>query len=232
MVERATSKLSNRNIAISCGTKEALTKIGNTNHIEVIPGGVDFNNITATSGHHIPSDIIFAGRLIKEKNLDLLIKAVNIVKKSVPNVNCLIIGDGPERESLMRLVGELNLGENIHFEPFFNNQSTLYSYMKGSRVFVLPSIREGFGICVLEANACGLPVITTNHARNEAKALITKDNGFISELAPQKIAGFIMLALEKDMKKDCINYVKKFDWDLISDNTEYFFLRSLNKTSP
>ena len=59
------------------------------------------------------SDIIFAGRLIKEKNVDILIKSIQIVKHRIPNVRCLIFGDGPERSKLEELSFNLKIEDNI-----------------------------------------------------------------------------------------------------------------------
>ena len=76
--------------------------------------------------------------------------------------------------------------------------------MKSSKIFVLPSTREGFGIVALEANACGLPVITVNHAKNAAADLVMDHcNGFKCNLNENEMAGKIMQAFSerKNMEK-------------------------------
>ena len=87
--------------------------------------------------------------------------------------------------------------------------------MKSSTLFVLPSSREGFGIVVLEANACGLPVVTVNHKDNASKDLITKgQNGFVCRLNDKDIAENIIKSLnKKDWKTK--EYVKDYDWNNI-----------------
>jgi len=98
--------------------------------------------------------------------------------------------------------------------------------MKSSKVFVLPSTREGFGIVALEANACGLPVVTVNHGRNAACDFINNgENGFICELSAEYIAEKILIGLEmgKIMRRKCIESAMRYDWDIILGIAESFY---------
>ena len=230
LVERLTCKLSKNVAAVSSGTRDALARYYGHMPVEVIPNGVDCDQIAAIPAHPDRCDIIFAGRLVKEKNLDILIKAVRIIQKNRPNVICRIVGDGPEHRALIQLADGLDLNNNIRFEPFLKDQSTLFSYMKSSKVFALPSTREGFGIIVLEANACGLPVVTVDHPRNEARSLITPENGFVAAAEPAAFARCIERALESDMKASSIKFAAGYSWDNVADKTEAFFLRCLARS--
>ncbi len=222
-VEKLTAHLTGRIITNSESTKRDLEKIGIRKNIKVIPTGVDFEGIRKISFLKGNSDIIFAGRLIKEKNVALLVRAINLVKDEFQNIHCVIIGDGPEKSNLERLINDLRLGDSVYLKGFVEDDNQLFSYMKASKVFVLPSVREGFGLVVLEANACGLPVITVNHPRNAACDLIKEgENGFICELAVEDIAEKIEIALisKQALENKCIEYAEKFDWDRIVDLIE------------
>jgi glycosyltransferase involved in cell wall biosynthesis len=224
-VEKMTSKLTGKNVAVSERTKRDLERIGVRKEIEIIPNGIDFGEIEKIRASEEESDVIFAGRLIEEKNVDILIKAVELVKKEIPDVKCRIIGDGPEKRKLEKLATDLGLGGNIKFTVFLENHDEVISYMKSSKVFVLPSTREGFGIVALEANACGLPVVTVNHKRNAVCDFITDENGFICELSGGNIAEKIFMALDgrKDGRKRYNESAKKYDWSEISDLLEKFY---------
>lgn len=230
LVEKLTAGLANGTIAISEMTKGQLAGLGIDKKITVIPCGIYFEDIERIVPQDCNSDIIFAGRLIKQKNVDLLIKAVSLLKKEIPNVNCVIIGDGPERLALQRLVSDLRLKDIIQFTGFLESDDEVISYMKASKVFVLPSTREGFGIVVLEANACGLPVIAVNDHRNAARDLIANGkNGFICELSEKDMAEKILMALDKktSMEPMCTEYSKGYDWNDIACKAEAFYKETL-----
>jgi glycosyltransferase involved in cell wall biosynthesis len=224
IVERLTSKLTSKNIAVSERTKKNLESLG-VKDVKVIHNGIDFKKIESVKPSEEKSDIVFAGRLIKDKNVDVLIRAISLIKKEIQDIKCIIIGDGPEKEKLMNLAKELRVENNVKFAGFLENHDDVIAYMKSSKVFVLPSTREGFGIVALEANACGLPVITVNHSRNAAYDFINSENGFACELSAEDIAEKIMIGLElgKDMRRKCIENAMEYDWDGITNLTESFY---------
>ena len=228
VVERMTAHLTDKMIAVSERTKKNLERIGVgvRKEIRIIPNGTDFGKIGRIKASDEESDVIFAGRLIKEKNVDVLIKTVNLVKKEIPDVKCVIIGDGPEKKELEKLAYDLGLENNLEFTGFLDDYDEVIAYMKSSKVFVLPSTREGFGIVALEANACGLPVVTVDHRRNAACDFIANGgNGFICELSEEDIAENILRELneKKSMGRKCIEKAKKYDWNEISLLTESFY---------
>lgn len=141
--------------------------------------------------------------------------------------------------------GIINIQSNVNYIPHFflgehldsyPKYADVISHMKASKVFVLPSTREGFGIVVLEANACGLPVITVNHKRNAACDLINGGNGFICELSEGDVAEKILIGLEKgkEMKAGCLEAARNYDWDSVSQIVESFYkslgISALNKS--
>ena len=238
LVEKISSRLPNKIIAVSENTKKQLIeKLNvNPNKIIVIENGADISKIQKIKPSKESSDIIYAGRLLDYKNIDVLIKAIAIIKshrdhpsqgdhpkgskgrKSNPNIKCIIIGDGPELQNLKNLTKQLKLDNNIIFKGFVKKIEDVYALIKSSKVFVLPSTREGFGIVVVEANACGIPVITTSHKDNASKDLIKQGkNGFICKLNEKDIADKIKTAIKQSqkMKKDCLSSAKHYDWQNI-----------------
>ncbi len=226
-VERATARLTQHNIVVSNSTKGYLEGLGlSSQPIEVIPNGIDLQNIRNIKPSSDKSDLIFAGRLIKEKGVLTLIDAIPTVKKEYPNVKCTIIGDGPEREKLEKQVKSLNLDEDILFLGFVEDYNDVLSYMKASKVFTIPSQREGFGIVALEANACGLPVITVKHPRNAICDLIQpQKNGYICAPSPGAISDAIIAGLRHchSMRYNCISTASTYDWADVARQVEGYY---------
>jgi len=221
MVETLTTRLTKHNIAVSEKTRQDLLNMGIDN-IELIPNGVDLKKIKKIEPSSLESDVIFAGRLLKHKNIDILIKAISILKKEYSDIKCIIIGEGPEKENLKGITRQLNLEDNIHFLPFLGYDE-LIAHMKSSKVFVLPSTREGFGMVAIEANAAGLPVITVDHPKNAAKDLI-EDNKCICKLSSIKIAQKISELLNSNKIH---TFYKNYDWNNITKKIEKYY-RTLN----
>jgi glycosyltransferase involved in cell wall biosynthesis len=218
LVERAALNLNAKWIAISDKVKDDLKEIYPDKAVRVIPMGIDTEEITNIEPSSIRSDVVFAGRLIKEKNVDLLIRSIDLVRRKNPETTCLIIGNGPEKEKLIKLVEKLDLKDNIVFMDFFEDHDNLISVIKSSKVFVLPSTREGFGIVVLEANACGRPVVVINNKMNAACHLVDDGvNGFISNFSEEEMVTNILKGIQENEKMhyDCIRMAEKFDWNRI-----------------
>jgi glycosyltransferase involved in cell wall biosynthesis len=217
-IEKISLTLPDTIIAVSNHTEKKLRIILNSKKkIITIPNGLDVSKLKNILPSDSKSDIIYVGRLLAHKNIDVLMQAVEIVKKSSPDILLAIVGDGPEKDNLEKLAISLGLENNVRFYGFVENNEEVYSLMHASRVFVLPSSREGFGMVVVEANACGLPVITVDHADNAAKDLIlNSENGKVCSLGKLELAD----AVEKNLvnRKDgefYKNFAKKYNWENI-----------------
>jgi len=197
-IEKIVSKLTKNIITVSDKTKDNLVQLKvNKKHISVVYNWVDIKEIEEIKKFKEESDIIYAGRLMKHKNIDILIKSIFLIKKKLPDIKAVIIGNGPEKTKLRALIKGLGLENNIKFLDFMLKEK-VYSFMKSSKLFVLPSVLEGFGIIVIEANACGLPVITVKHKRNASADLIKDyNNGFVCKLSEANIAEKIIIILKE-----------------------------------
>lgn len=224
-VERSCARLADQNIAISHKTKMDLEAIG-VKGVKVIPTGIDFKHISGVVASEEHSDVIFAGRLARHKNVDLLIRALAPACRDMPDLRAVIIGDGPEKSRLEKLALDLGLSRNVSFRGFLDDHDHVISLIKSSRVFVMPSSREGFGIAALEANACGLPVVTVDHRMNAVCDLLKEGTGFKCQVSDEDLGRAIRECLNRgqSMRSACIDAARGYDWDELCLAAERIYL--------
>jgi glycosyltransferase involved in cell wall biosynthesis len=218
LIESMVSRMAFRTIAVSSMTKKNLMVLGVKN-IHIVPNGIDLERIAEIPPSTEKCDILFAGRLIKEKNVDVLLEAIDLLKNSLPDVKCCIIGDGPEKEMLLICASERKLLDNVKFLGFLDYDEVI-ARMKSAKVLALPSSREGFGMVVIEAFACGLSVVTVDEERNAARELVRKGMGFAVALDSGEVGKAMRTLIEDDeLRKKMAAKVREvargYDWERI-----------------
>lgn len=225
-VEKISTKLPHKHVAVSECTKRGLLALGvDEKKIEVIPNGIDFDAIQKIPPSKKKCDVLFAGRLIREKNVDALIRAVSEIKKSMP-IKCRIIGEGPEKEKLRALSKNLGLQTNVEFLDFMPNYEDLIANMKSSELFVLPSSREGFSIVLLEAMASQTPVIAVESEKSAASEIINGKNGILCSMGElkEKIEEVLTSeTLRSSLIKEGWGYSKSLNWNIIAEKILKFY---------
>jgi glycosyltransferase involved in cell wall biosynthesis len=128
--------------------------------IILIPNAVD-TSLFAPSDR-LPSsfrNILFVGRLDEMKGVDILLNAIAELKKRGIESSCTIVGDGPIKQDLQSLSGKLHIENQVSFA---GTCSDIVRHLHNAAIFVLPSRSEGMPNVILEAMACGIPVIATS----------------------------------------------------------------------
>lgn len=157
-------------VANSKTTKEDLLKlkISNQEKIHVIGNPVLSNNVhelaAQPANHEWFNDkklkvILSVGRLIKLKDHATLVRSFALAQKNIPCLRLVIIGEGEQEENLIRISKSLYVNKYFLILPF---QKNIYPYYRCSDLFILTSEYEGFGNVLVEAMACGTPIISTN----------------------------------------------------------------------
>jgi len=225
---------SDRITANSSYTKKVILSIDDRakNKVEVVPMGVDINRFKSNDSMNLKEFfgveylILTVGRLIDWKGTKYLIIAMKEIIKKFPNSKLIIGGNGPEKGKLEKLTEELNLERNVVFTGYIKNVD-LSKYYSSVDVFILPSINlnrltEALGVVLLEAMACGTPVIGSNVGGIPD---IIKDgyNGFlVPEKSLEDLAGKIIQLLsnkelaEKFGANGLETVRERFSWELVS----------------
>lgn len=179
--------------------------------LKYLPNGVDLNrfNLELDSGWVRNKlgigkrPLVLTVRALVPKNgVEYLIMSALEVWGRYPEVAFVIVGEGPLRLGLEKLVNDMGLSENIIFLSKASYDDLPY-YYSACDVFVIPSIMEAFGLVTVEAMACGKPVIGTN-VGGIPDTIEDGKNGFlVSPRDPQRLAEKIMLLLEnQDLREE------------------------------
>jgi len=214
LIERISTRLPHTITAASAHTKELLASIhGRVERVGLVASGIDIEQMKAVEPAAIPCDVLYVGRLVKDKNIDMLIKAIHQIARENPAIRCIIIGQGIEKQRLQRLTKRLRMQTNITFLDSLAEATDVYAYMKAAKVFCIPSTREGFSIVTLEALGCGTPVVTVDSAANAARHLI--QHGISGSVVPCRAASLARAIehwISRPQKPDTAANVVEYDW--------------------
>jgi glycosyltransferase involved in cell wall biosynthesis len=218
LIERVSVRLPHTITAASPQTKDLLQSIhGRDERVGLVASGIDTDLIRSIQPIDNHCDVLYAGRLVKDKHVNMLLKAVQRIAIDNPAIRCIIIGKGIEKSRLKRQAIRLGLKTNVTFIEPFADAADLYAYMKSAKVFCSPSTREGFGIVSLEALGCGTPVITIDSPTNAARHLIQDgSNGSIVPLTTDALADAIEYWTKKTRKPDIASHMSDHDWDRLA----------------
>lgn len=122
-------------------------------------------------------NIVSTGRLESEKGYTDLLKVVLKVKEQIPDIKLNILGEGSEREKLEQFIKDNNLEENIKL-PGFKNVKEMEEYYLDSSIFVSTSLKESFGLAVLEASSYKLPIVAFSSAKGLVE-ILEKNSGIL-----------------------------------------------------
>ncbi|MBM3145379.1 MAG: glycosyltransferase family 4 protein [Chloroflexi bacterium] len=162
-------------VANSRGLKSLAEAFDSSVPITVIPNGVDLHRYAPGSRDWQPPRMLFVGRLVYQKGVDLLFEALQGLKSQPWELS--LVGDGPERATLQKLARKQGISERVHFRGWLDGEAVLDQFRQAN-LFVFPSRHEGMPNAILEAMACGLPVIASRIAGNE-ELVMDGENGLL-----------------------------------------------------
>lgn len=190
--------------------------------IRILPNGIEIDLFEKGNGEKIRGRykgkkiILHVGRIVREKNIDLLIKSAPLVLKKYDAI-FIIVGEGPARKELEKKVEENGLKDYFIFTGFVSDEE-LADYYKSADVFVFPSTYETQGIVAFEAMSAGLPVVGAK-ARAIPEFIREGENGYLSSPYDEKeFAEKIFMAMEdKEIGKRGREFVKNYSIEKMAD---------------
>jgi glycosyltransferase involved in cell wall biosynthesis len=215
---RTVAHASDRIIAVSSQTKEEIiTHLGaDPNRITVIPLGVSDEFRPAPQAVHKFPVVGYLGHMKSRKRLDLLIRAFQLLVRRCPEINAHLAIHGTRDSEFPRLHGmasELGIQDRTTF-PGFANDTSLPDIYQSFDCFVMPSDWEGFGLPILEAQRCGVPVIIRNEARipEEVSRCCVKAIS-LEDMAEQMARLLLDAEFSQKIASNALAYSSQFTWE-------------------
>lgn len=157
--------------------------------------------------------LVFSGRFVVEKQPEMVIEAFAQIAAQRPNWDLLMIGDGPMREQLRRLVPE-HLAERVQWTGFISRQAEVSALYKASDVLVLPSKYEPWALVVNEAAAAGMAIVASNVVGAAAELVRDGVNGRL--FAPDRLDQLVECLLDVT-SNDRIDAMRSASLDVLSE---------------
>lgn len=202
-------------------------------NIHIFPMGLDHKRYYEGHTKSKKPLFLFVARLVKMKRAALCIDAMKLLVEKKPDVELVIIGNGPEEENILSQIKKYGLQTNIQLitqNNFYlnkNSHDVKIDYMQKAWALLLPSVKEGWGMVVTEAAACGTPSIVSK-VTGLRDSVIKDKTGLVLSAKPTPVD--LALAMEtiidkkinKKLSENAKKWAKNFDW-----NTSYLIFKKL-----
>jgi glycosyltransferase involved in cell wall biosynthesis len=191
--------------------------------IYVVPEGIEVEKIRNTPPHDSDEkpEIFLPVRLVRLKGIDILIKSISMVTKSIPDIKFNIAGSGEEETALRSMVKDLKLERHVKFLGYISDEKEINSYYKDCKIVVVPSRWDVEPFAPLNAAASGKPAIVSDMCNSS----VIEDGmtGFVFKSEDvEELASKIVKLLTDDkrreeMGKAAMEKAKEYDWSRIVD---------------
>jgi len=202
-------------ITVSNSTKKDLEDL-KFNKIYIVHNGLNVEPISKPNGKNIKPTIIYIGRMKRAKKPGDVIRAFEIVRHQISNIELWMVGDGYLRNELEKIAGN-----GIKFYGHVDDKIKI-ELMKMAWIIAVPGVREGWGQVVTDANALGTPAVGYNipglrdSIRHEYNGLLVGRNS--KALAEGLITILTNEELRVNLSKNSIKWAKQFNWDKSANN--------------
>ncbi len=192
--------------------------------VALVNYGVDHVLHTTAGAVKSPTPLIgYFGRLKKYKSVDQLLQALPVVIQQVPGLKVVIVGEGDDKPRLEAMTSQLGLSHVVEFTGFVSEKKKV-ELLQQMWFKVTTSSKEGWGLTVLEANACGTPVIASNvqglrDAVKDNETGLLYPYGDVRDLSAKILSLLTDHQLRTRLTAGAIAWAKEFDWEIAAEQT-------------
>lgn len=224
-------------------TSPVLNKL--TERVQIIPLGINKNKFNLSLKKNPKTDcqkhktnshtILFVGQLKEHKGVRCLLKAVKILKTQIPEIRLTIVGDGPQRESLLKYTSELDIDHIVYFAGNVTENDLPKYYATADLVaFTSYTRRDAFGLVLLEAMAAEKPIVASDipgvrEVVDNAGVLVPPQDS--AKLAKAIIEVFSDNYSVEQMRLNARKNLQRYSWEHVVKSYEQLYARVLGRNS-
>jgi glycosyltransferase involved in cell wall biosynthesis len=220
-------------MVVSASTEREFIRLGfPSDRLAIIPNCVDHARYTPGDHKKNPTPLFgYFGRLKRYKSIDQFLRALPTVLARYPSVETVIAGEGDDRERLERLSEDLGLANSVRFTGRLSETEKV-ELLRRLWFTVSTSAKEGWGLTVLEANACGTPSIASDvpglrdAVQNNVTGLLFP-YGDVSALSSRLLLLLENAALRTRLSSQAFTWARTFSWDVTAEKTINFLEREI-----
>ena len=199
-------------------TRREVLGWGIKSEINLLPNAVDQGRYTIVPNAKAKRPTIgYLGRIKKYKSVDHIIRAMPQILEKVPDAMLNIVGDGDGLPELKRLAASLKLGGNVHFFGHVSHEEKV-RHINESWLVVNTSSKEGWGLTVIEANACNVPVVAAD-SPGLRDSVVNGETGLLYEYGDiSQLAKAVVELLQNNTKREelaaaAVSWAEQWNWD-------------------
>ncbi len=228
-VARFTLNAADRVLCYTDTDRQRIRELGVDSATAVISNGVNCSRFRPMAVNANSSQLLYVGRLTEGKGVDVLIKAFSQIASVIPEATLLLVGGGTKETELKALAAEEGVAQQVSFTGVVPNEQLPKLYNE-SAVFVLPSFNEGFPRTVIEAMACGTPIVVTD--LEQLRSVVPDVGRTVPTDDPTTLANAVVELLSDDGLRQQLGEtardlaVSRYSWETTVEKTieEYYDL--------
>ncbi|TRZ52413.1 MAG: glycosyltransferase family 1 protein [Dehalococcoidia bacterium] len=204
--------------------------------VRIVPNGVNTEVFKPSSFEEKKNLIGWIGRFVPEKGLKYLVDALNIMAGQNRKSKFILIGDGPQMSKVIRMVNRYGLSDRTFFTGQLPHKK-IHEIMSKASIFVLPSIKEGMPITLLEIMASGKPVVASDISGINDVLTHGKNGLLVPPCNAERLAEAVLMLMNDQKLRKSLGenarqlMVEKYNWDLVAEKIEEIYLEAIEDSN-
>jgi glycosyltransferase involved in cell wall biosynthesis len=209
-------------IAVSRATRDELVQLGVApERIDIVFSGLDAPTSSVSYDPAGPPRMVVLGRLVPHKRVELALDALARLQGAWPDLTLTVVGQGYWMPELVEHAARLGVEKKVRFAGFVSDVEKA-DLLAAARVNLLPSLKEGWGLAIVEAAALGTPSVAMRSAGGTAESIIEGETGLLADGEGDFIAQVAAILGDEELRARLSHgarrHVAQFDWDRTGDD--------------